>query len=206
MTQVFQDHRYPRLFSLDECGLQPGVRPSQALKSIRGGTLFALTSPMQVIGHPTIGLYVDGACRWNGRPSARGAFGVYFGPDSVYNQFGTVPLDQPQTSQRAELMAAITALEQIEAVNVEDPSLEVFIMVTDSAYLVNSITNYIEKWKRNGWKTSTGANVKSRELWECLDSKLIRMSNQQDIDVLFWHADRSETVEADRLANIALDQ
>lgn len=72
--------------------------------------------------------------------------------------------------------------------NAENRALELFIIVTDSAYIVNPITNYIIGWKRNDWKTSSGAEVANRDLWEFLDAKLDRLSKQEhDIDVLFWY-------------------
>jgi ribonuclease HI len=81
--------------------------------------------------------------------------------------------------------------------------LELFIVVTDSAYVVDCLSNYVYKWKVNGWKTSKGNDVANRDLIEPLDKMLDDMS-KAGIDVLFWKADRSQNVEADRLANIAV--
>ena len=103
------------------------------------------------------------------------------------------------------MIAALRPLEQIEAVNADERFFEVFIIVTDSQYLVKSITKDISRWKTNGWKTSAGTGVKNKDLWEFLDSRLTILSNQEhDIDVVFWQVDRSETTEADRLANLAI--
>jgi len=205
MTEIFQDKTHPRLFSLHECGLQPHAQPSQVLCPVFDGKLLQLASPMQVIGHPTIGVYIDGACPGNGTPAAKGGIGVYFGLNSPYNLSARVSPDEPQTSQRAEVIAAIRALERIEAVNEDERALELFIIITDSQYLVKSITKDIYKWKTNGWKTAAGKDVKNKDLWGFLDAKLTRLSNQEhDIDVLFWQVDRSETTEADRLANLAI--
>ena len=205
MAEIFQDKKYHRLFSLQECGFQPHVVPSDVFQPIFGDKLLYITSPMQVINHPTIGVYIDGACPGNGTPAAKGGIGVYFGRNSPYNLSAKVPADEPQTSQRAEVIAAIRALEQIEVVNVDERSFEVFIIVTDSQYLVKSITKDISRWKTNGWKTSAGTDVKNKDLWEFLDSRLTILSNQEyGIDVVFWQVDRSETTEANRLANLAI--
>ncbi|KAM7182545.1 ribonuclease H-like protein [Rhypophila sp. PSN 637] len=56
-----------------------------------------------------ITIYIDGACRGNGTPSARASFGVYFGPSSRYNHYGTLWGDE-QSSIRAELEALERAL------------------------------------------------------------------------------------------------
>jgi ribonuclease HI len=45
--------------------------------------------------------YIDGACRNNGMPGARAAYGVYFGPESPYNANGLLPDGVEQTSTRA---------------------------------------------------------------------------------------------------------
>jgi len=155
-----------------------------------------------VIGHPTIGLYIDGACSGNGTPLAKGGIGVYFGPDSPYNISKRLP-GPTQTSQRAEIYAAVAALQQILRVVTENQGLELFIVVTDSAYLTDCLAKHVYKWRLNGWKTSKGKEVANQDLLEPLDNMLDDMSNR-GIDVLFWKADRSDNVEADRLANMAI--
>ena len=72
--------------------------PMLSLQPIFGGKLLHITSPMQVIGHPTIGVYIDGACPGNGTPAAKGGIGIYFGRNSPYNLSAKVPADEPQTS------------------------------------------------------------------------------------------------------------
>ena len=76
-------------------------------------------------------------------------------------------------------------------------------MVTDSEYLVDCLAKHVYRWKVNGWKTSKGKDVANRDLIERLDKMLDDLSDK-DIDVLFWKVDRSENVEADRLANMAV--
>ena len=85
----------------------------------------------------------------------------------------------------------------------QNKGLELFIVVTDSAYLVDCLAKYVYKWRVNGWKTSKGNEVANRDLIESLDKMLDDMSSR-DIDVLFWKVDRSENIEADRLANMAV--
>lgn len=205
LTSTFEDPNCPRLFSLKMRGLKDHAQPSNVLIPNQERTLFILNSPIRIMGHPTIGVFVDGACEGNGTPSAKAGFGVFFGQNSRYNLRGKLPVDSPQTSQRAELTAAIFALSQIELIAAEDKSLELFIIISDSAYLVNSITAYIVKWKQNGWKTSSGKDVVNRDLFETLDLKIHYLSRQNEgIDVLFWKVHRSENQEADRLARSVL--
>lgn len=67
------------------------------------------------------------------------------------------------TNNRMEMTAAIRALEALG-----DSPRQVELH-TDSTYLRNGITQWIAKWKRNGWRTTTGA-VKNEDLWRKLDS------------------------------------
>jgi ribonuclease HI len=41
---------------------------------------------------------------------------------------------------------------------------------TDSNYVKQGITQWVHNWKRNGWKTSTGGDVKNKELWIQIDT------------------------------------
>jgi hypothetical protein len=81
LTQPFvmaDDYRHPevlRLFSPD----YEHIPPWQAFTKNRGDFLI-LDSPRFVIG-----VYVDGACPGNGKPGAKGGYGVYFGPNCSFN-------------------------------------------------------------------------------------------------------------------------
>jgi ribonuclease HI len=100
-------------------------------------------------------------------------------------------------------MAALVALYQIERfVKGEVWSGETrFLIITDSAYLVNSLTSYVYKWRENDYTSSAGKEVVNRDLFEKLDYKLDFMANgRQGLEVLFWKVDRSENAEADILA------
>ena len=44
---------------------------------------------------------------------------------------------------------------------------------TDSAYVLNAFQKeWIESWKRNGWKTSARKPVANRDLWESLEKTI----------------------------------
>src|SRR5579862_4070771 len=67
------------------------------------------------------------------------------------------------TNNRLELTAAIEGLRALK----ETCEVEV---VTDSEYLKNGITKWIQGWKRNGWKTSGKKPVMNQDLWTELDA------------------------------------
>ena len=71
------------------------------------------------------------------------------------------------TNNRMELMAAIAALESL--------TRPVTVRIhTDSTYVKDGITQWIHRWKRNGWKTANRKPVKNEDLWRRLDAALAR--------------------------------
>ncbi|MBI3684215.1 MAG: ribonuclease HI [Acidobacteria bacterium] len=71
--------------------------------------------------------------------------------------------EQHTTNNRMELTAAIKALEALR----EPCEIQI---VTDSEYLKRGITEWIPRWKRNGWLTVGKKPVINRDLWERLDT------------------------------------
>jgi ribonuclease HI len=62
------------------------------------------------------------------------------------------------------LKAAIIAINQAFHYNAEE-----LIVYTDSQFMINCMTKWIQKWKSNDWKLSTGENVKNIPDLKCLD-------------------------------------
>lgn len=102
---------------------------------------------------------------------------------------------KPNTTNNVmEMTAIIKALEECVRRDIS----EVRIM-TDSNYVKQGITSWIHNWKRNGWKTSTGGDVKNRELWIQIDE--LRMK----IRMIEWkwvkaHNGNPQNEAVDRLA------
>lgn len=105
-----------------------------------------------------IEVYTDGACLNNPGPGGWGVYAVIDGKGHSWS--GT---DPQTTNQRMELMAAIKALELLP----EDRSLAIY---TDSQYVQKGMTDWIENWKRNGWRSGSKKPVANRDLWETLDA------------------------------------
>jgi ribonuclease HI len=105
-------------------------------------------------------IFTDGACRGNPGP---GGWAVLFrSPDSETPRELSGG-DSNTTNNRMELMAIIMALEALEVPHI-------IILTTDSEYVRKGITEWIVRWKGNGWRTSNGNAVKNRDLWERLDN------------------------------------
>jgi len=101
-------------------------------------------------------VHTDGACLGNPGPGGWAAL-LRYGAQERELVGGEVL----STNNRMELMAAIVALETLtEACEVT--------LHTDSQYVRQGITEWMPSWVRRGWKTSGGAPVKNRDLWERL--------------------------------------
>jgi ribonuclease HI len=104
-------------------------------------------------------IYTDGACSGNPGPGGWGA--VIFDNDN--KQKNISGSEENTTNNRMELSAAIMALKEVNT------NSEITIY-TDSTYVKNGITEWVLKWKENGWKNSNKEPVKNKDLWEKLDN------------------------------------
>ena len=103
-------------------------------------------------------IYTDGACSGNPGPGGWGAILLF-----DKNERTICGNNPDTTNNRMELTAVIEALKFLKvAYNVD--------LYTDSIYVKNGITLWIEKWKINGWRTASKLPVKNLELWLELDS------------------------------------
>ena len=136
-------------------------------------------------------IFTDGACSGNPGPGGWGALLRWDGKEKEISGF-----EPATTNNRMELMAAIAALESLKR------GCKVKLH-TDSKYLKDGITQWIKRWKVNGWKTAGRKAVKNADLWLRLDAALQR----HDI-AWHWvkgHSGHDENDRADALARAAID-
>ena len=100
-------------------------------------------------------IYTDGGCHGNPGPGGWAFVAVRDG--STHEAAGH---DRTTTNNRMELEAVIQALRF--AASEKATSVRV---VTDSQYVKNGITSWINSWMRNGWKTAAKKPVKNKEYW-----------------------------------------
>lgn len=139
-----------------------------------------------------IEIFTDGACRGNPGPGGWGAL-LRYG-----NQVKTIKGGEIlTTNNRMELIAAIKALEQLKQ------KCKVTLH-TDSQYLRTGMTEWIQKWQSNGWKTSRKKDIKNKELWD----KLQQLCDYHSVKWVWVkaHAGHTENEQVDRLANEAIDE
>jgi ribonuclease HI len=134
-------------------------------------------------------LITDGACLGNPGPGGWAFILRYNG--HAKESAGAVP---QTTNNRMELTAAIEGLKLLK----EPCEVEV---VTDSEYLKNGITKWIQGWKRNGWRTAAKKPVLNQDLWVELD-ELTR------VHLIEWtwtkgHANHADNNRCDELATQA---
>ena len=143
-----------------------------------------------------IKIYTDGACV--GNPGPGGWAAIILAENEKKELFGGEKLT---TNNRMELTAAIKALEYCDAQEGKQPSLKQIRIYTDSTYVKEGITVWINNWEKNNWKTADKKNVKNVDLWKKL--KEIVKSNQIDWHWIKGHSDDPMNDLADKLAKEA---
>ncbi len=103
-------------------------------------------------------IWTDGACSGNPGPGGWGALLKSGGHEKEL--YGG---EAATTNNRMELLAAIVALEAVNAGSK-------VTLHTDSTYVKDGLTKWIHGWKRNGWKTAAKKPVKNQDLWRRLDA------------------------------------
>lgn len=136
-------------------------------------------------------LYTDGACRGNPGPGGWGVVLRYRDDERTLNGF-----EAETTNNRMELIAVIEGLRALK----RPCEVELY---TDSRYVMQGINEWIEKWKRNGWKTAARKPVKNVDLWQRLDDEVGR--HHIDWHWVKGHSGNVGNEHADRLANEAID-
>lgn len=136
-------------------------------------------------------IHTDGACKGNPGPGAYGAVLV-----CGKHRKEISAAYRLTTNNRMELRAAIVALELLsEPCEVE--------LHSDSKYLIDAIQqNWIDGWKRRGWRTAGKQAVKNQDLWQ-------RLMEAMTPHRIHWHwvkghAGHRENERCDQLANEAV--
>ena len=134
-----------------------------------------------------IEMFTDGACKGNPGPGGWGAL-LRYGEHEKEICGG----EARTTNNRMEIMAVIAALEALKR-----PS--VVRVTTDSQYVKRGVTEWMARWKRNGWHTADRKPVKNQDLWERLDQAL--SLHEVEWHWVRGHTGHPENERADQLAN-----
>lgn len=135
-------------------------------------------------------LFTDGACKGNPGPGGWGVLLRWGGAEKELRGGESLT-----TNNRMELMAVIAALESLK----RPVCIEI---TTDSQYVKRGVTEWMSRWKRNGWLTAGKQPVKNRDLWERLDGAL--RAHEVRWHWVKGHSGHPENERADRLANLGI--
>ena len=138
-----------------------------------------------------LNLYTDGACR--GNPGV-GGWGVLIEYRDVSKEyFGG---ENNTTNNKMELKAAIEAFKVLK-----EPCI--VNITTDSKYVMQGITLWIDNWKKNNWKNSSKKDVKNKELWIELEKYVSK--HKVEWNWVKGHSGHEKNEIADALANKGID-
>lgn len=138
-----------------------------------------------------VNVYTDGGSR--GNPGI-GAWGVFIDGNDKVKISG---FEEKTTNNRMELTAAIKGLEFVDA------KVDI-VLHTDSKYLMDGITKWINNWKKNGWKTASKKPVKNSDLWIKLDN--LTSSRNIEWNWVRGHSGNRGNEIADDLCNMEMDK
>jgi ribonuclease HI len=141
---------------------------------------------------PEVRLFTDGAC--SGNPGPGGWAFILKHPSSgkVMRASGA---ERPTTNNRMELMAVIQGLKALKRSSRVQ-------LVTDSEYVAKGISQWMPKWKLQGWQRNDRSQgrqpVRNVDLWQELDALL--GAQEVCVEHVLGHAGHPENEECDRMA------
>ena len=138
-----------------------------------------------------IKIYTDGSCLSN--PGDGGWAAIISINGEIKEISGS---EKNTTNNRMELLAPIRALKEMK----QSDQIEIY---TDSQYVKLGITEWINTWLVNNWKTSKKEDVKNKELW----IELYEITKSFDINWIWVkaHAGNALNEEVDSLAKKAAE-
>ena len=139
-----------------------------------------------------IEIWTDGGCRGNPGP---GGWGALMRAGAHERELSGS--EAHTTNNRMEMTAVIEALRALK----RDGSS--VVLTTDSQYVRKGITEWIDGWKKRGWKTAAKEPVKNAELWREIDALAAR--HHVEWRWVKGHAGHPENERCDELANAAMD-
>jgi ribonuclease HI len=150
-----------------------------------------MTQPRPAQKTPEVQLFTDGACSGNPGP---GGWAFLLRHPASGKELERSGSERETTNNRMELLAVIRGLEALK----RPAAVE---LVTDSTYVGRGLSEWMAKWKANGWRRrEKGAwkEVKNEDLWRQLDALLAR--HRVRFTHVRGHAGHAENERCDALA------
>lgn len=143
---------------------------------------------------PHVELYTDGAC--SGNPGPGGWAYILKHPESGVEKEASGG-EPSTTNNRMELMSVIKGLTALDRPCRVD-------LYSDSQYVVKGLREWMDEWKKKGWKRGRNDPVKNAELWKQLDE--LRTEHELRSHWVRGHNEHPENERCDRLAVAAIEQ
>ena len=136
----------------------------------------------------TVHLFTDGACSGNPGPGGWGYILRHPASGAEVERNGA---ERATTNNRMELMAVIEGLGALTK-----PAI--VHLYSDSQYVLNGLREWLDGWKKRGWKTASKRPVKNADLWKRLDE--LRANHEIHFHWIEGHAGHPDNERADALA------
>jgi ribonuclease HI len=143
---------------------------------------------------PLVHLFTDGACSGNPGP---GGWAFILRHPASGKEIERSGGERATTNNRMELQAVIEGLSALSKPSSVD-------LYSDSQYVLNGLNEWIESWKRRGWKTADKKPVKNQDLWERLDE--LKTTHTLRFHWVRGHNEHPENERCDALAVAARDK
>lgn len=152
-----------------------------------------MNTAIEAVSGRHIVIHTDGACI--GNPGPGGWAAILQSMDGTTERYrrAIAGAERDTTNNRMEMLAAIEGLQMLKSNNP-------VIVRSDSQYLVKGMTEWLEGWKRKGWRTAAGKQVANVQLWEQLDS--LNSARSISWEWVRGHSGDPLNEEADRLAHM----
>ena len=138
---------------------------------------------------PSVKIATDGACKGNPGPGGWGAI-LRMGRHEKELSGG----EADTTNNRMEMTAVIRALTTL----IEPCEI---MLHTDSRYVIDGMTKWVEGWKRKGWVNASKQPVRNQDLWHELTEAALR--HKIEWEWVKGHNGHPENERADQLASDA---
>ena len=140
---------------------------------------------------PEVQLFTDGACSGNPGP---GGWAFILRHAATGKELESSGGERETTNNRMEMTAVIRGLEALK----RPARVEI---ITDSIYVGKGFSEWMPKWKLNGWRRREGGQlkpIKNEELWRQMDELLAK--HQVRFTHVRGHQGHAENERCDTLA------
>jgi ribonuclease HI len=143
-------------------------------------------------------MYTDGSCK-GAQTNRKCGIGVHFPNKEINDISEPLPVKlKPYTNQRAELYAIYMGIKRITKAY----TFKKLLIKSDSQYSIMCSTEWIENWKKNGWKKSANReDVKNKDILQKIDKYMMKYRKYIKFEHVTAHSGIQGNEIADELAN-----